>query len=204
LHDALTSDLADLRQLLGIQDLTGKINLQGQAHGTWPALNAEGALHADNLLYQGNHLQTLHLTYTGAQLGDQPQVTAQLRAQQARAGTIPVENVTLDAAYQAADRQVRFALEVRQATATGGKMHGVLILEPTAQQIVLEEVLVQLPQRPWRSVAPLRVTLEPQGLQIHEARLAHADESITLSGTVAAAHLQSINLPLSHLLPSSL
>src|SRR5262249_36023041 len=83
----------------------GKINLQGQAHGTWPALNAEGALHADNLLYQGNHLQTLHLTYTGAQLGDQPQVTAQLRAQQARAGTIPVEHVTLDATYQAADRQ---------------------------------------------------------------------------------------------------
>ncbi|MGE3541210.1 MAG: translocation/assembly module TamB domain-containing protein [Candidatus Tectimicrobiota bacterium] len=199
LQYGLTTDLAGLRQLVGVADLAGTLQLQGQASGTWPALRTQGRLTAQQLLYQGNSLQALQLTYDGTQLGAQPQVQAHLQAQQLGAGSLPVAQLDLEATYTDADRQVRFALDVRQAANAGGKTHGTLTLGSTEQQLVLDALLIQLPDRLWQSTAPLQVAFGPQDFQIQQLQLAHAEESLHLSGRFAGAHFQDVQVQVTQL-----
>lgn len=199
LHYGLTADLANLQKFVGTPELAGQVHLQGQAQGTWPALSVGGTLKARALRYQEHSLQTLQLTYHGEQLGSQAQVSATLLAQQARAGTIPVERLTFEATYQEATRQAQFAIDVQQAPETGGKTHGTLTLGSTEQQVVVEEFLINLPRRPWRSPAPWRVIMGPQQLQFENIQLVHAEESLSLSGGMAGERLQDIQLRVSQL-----
>jgi autotransporter translocation and assembly factor TamB len=194
LQYALTADLSGLQQLLNLEALAGNVRLQGQAHGTWPALSAHGTLTAQELRYQAHRLATLRLTYDGRQLGDQPQVTAQLVAEQAQLGTLPVQHITLDTTYQDAAPHIRFAATVDQATFSGGLARGTLTLDTDAQRLVLETLQVRLPDRTWQAAAPLQVTFTPQGLQLQDIRLVHADEAIELTGAVAGEQLHNMRL----------
>jgi autotransporter translocation and assembly factor TamB len=199
LQYALTADPTGLQQLMGLEALAGNIHLQGQASGAWPALNVQGALQARALRYQAHAVDSLQLTYEGTQLGVQPQVTAQLLVRQIHAGTLPVEQVRLDATYQGAERQVHFVTEVAQSANTGGQARGTLTLDGVGQQVVLEALQVRLPDRTWQAVAPLEVVRAPQQLQFKRVHLVHADESIELSGAVDGDRLQDIRLHVAQL-----
>jgi autotransporter translocation and assembly factor TamB len=194
LQYTLAANLAELRELLGVENLQGTIRVQGQAEGELTALQANGTLEATQVRYQDNGVQTLHLTYNGSQLGAQPQVTARLLARQARAGTLPIEQVQFEAAYRGAEQQVQFAAEVQQAAHYGGKTRGTVTLSDAGQQVVVEELLLRLADRNWRNTAPLDVTLGPQGVQINYLRLAHADEVLEVSGALADQNLHDVRL----------
>jgi autotransporter translocation and assembly factor TamB len=195
----LSADPTGLQQLLGLETLAGQIHLQGQASGAWPALGARGTLQARALRYQAHTVDSLQLTYEGSQLGAQPQVTAQLLVRQVRAGTLPVEQVKLDATYQSNEHQVHFVTEVLQSRNTGGQVRGTLTLDGGSQQVVLEELQIRLPDRTWQTAAPIEVALAPQHLQFKRLHLVHADESIELSGAVDGERLQDMRLHVAQL-----
>jgi hypothetical protein len=191
---AFTADLGAWQPLVGISALAGNVDTQGQISGTWPALAGRGTVEIRNLLYQDHSIDSLHLTYEGSQLGNQPQLTAQLRVHQARVGSLPVEQVTLDVTYAGAERQVQFATEVIQSAKSGGRARGTLTQDEAGQQVVLEELQIRLPDRAWHAAAPLRVAFGPQRLDIVQLSLVHDDESIELSGAVHGDTLQDIRL----------
>ena len=173
-----SADLAAWQSLVGMPALAGRVEMQGQFSGAWPGLAGRGTVESRNLRYQDNRIDSLHLTFEGSQLGNQPQLTSQLRVRQALVGSLPVEQVTLDVTYAAAEKQVQFAAEVIQAARNGGRARGRLIQEETGQQVVLEELQIRLPDRTWHAAAPLQVAFGPQRLTIGQFRLVHDDESI--------------------------
>lgn len=198
-HYALTADLAGLQQLLGTQALAGAVRLKGQAQGTWPALHVDGTLHAEALRYEEQYVQALQLTYAGTQLGTQPHLTAKLLVQQVRAGTFPLERIVLEATYTEATRQAQFGLDVFHTAETGGNIHGTLQLGATEHRVSLEDVRLKLPQRLWRAAAPWRIVLGAQQITFEQIHLAHAEESFSLSGTVAGDSLQDVQLTMTQL-----
>jgi translocation and assembly module TamB len=191
---ALTANLAEGQSLLSMTALAGEVQTQGQVSGTWPALNGRGTLEVRDLHYQEHAINSLHLTYEGAQLGSQPQLAAQLQIRRARVGTLPVEQVAVDVTYQGAEGQVQFATEVVQFARSGGRAHGTLTRAAAGQQVVLEEFEIRLPDRTWRAAAPLQVVIGPQRLDLTRIHLVHDDESIELSGAVHGEELQDIQL----------
>src|SRR4029453_9401614 len=76
---ALTADLGAWQSLLDITALSGDVQTQGQISGTWPAPNGRGTIEGRSLHYQDHAIDSLHLSYEGSQLGNQPQLTAQLQ-----------------------------------------------------------------------------------------------------------------------------
>ena len=124
-----SADLAAWQSLVGMPALAGRVEMQGQFSGAWPGLAGRGTVESRNLRYQDNRIDSLHLTFEGSQLGNQPQLTSQLRVRQARLGSLPVEQVTLDVTYAAAEKQVQFAAEVIQAAKSGGRARGRLTQE---------------------------------------------------------------------------
>ena len=191
---AFTADLAAWQSLVGMPALAGRVEMQGQFSGAWPGLVGRGTVESRNLRYQDNRIDSLHLTFEGSQLGNQPQLTSQLRVRQARVGSLPVEQVTLDVTYAAAEKQVQFAAEVIQAAKSGGRARGRLTQEDTGQQVVLEEFQIRLPDRTWHAAAPLQVAFGPQRLTIGQFRLVHDDESIELSGAMQGEELQDLRV----------
>jgi translocation and assembly module TamB len=191
---ALTANLAGLQPLLGMPALAGAVQTQGQVSGTWPALNGHGTLEVRDLHYQEHAIDSLYLTYDGSQLGSQPQLTGQLQVRHAQAGTLPIEQVTLDVTYHGAEGQVQFATEVIQSAKSGGRARGTLTRDAAGQQVVLEEFQVRLPDRTWQAAAPIQVAFGPQRLDLTRIHLVHDDESIALSGAVHGEELQDIQL----------
>jgi autotransporter translocation and assembly factor TamB len=194
-----TANLVEWQSLVGITALAGNVHTQGQISGTWPALGGRGALEVRNLQYQDHAIDSLRLTYEGSQLGSQPQLAAQLLVRHARAGTLPIEQVTLDVTYPGAEGQVQFATEVVQSAKSGGRARGTLTRDNAGQQLVLEELQIQLPDRTWHAAAPLQVAFGPQRLDITQIHLVHDDESIKLSGAVHGDELQDIQLHATHI-----
>ena len=189
-----TANLVEWQSLVGITALAGDVHTQGQISGTWPALGGRGALEVRNLRYQEHAIDSLRLTYEGSQLGSQPQLAAQLLVRHARAGTLPIAQVTLDVTYPGVEGQVQFATEMVQSANSGGRARGTLTRDNAGQRLVLEELQIQLPDRTWHAAAPLQVGFGPQRLDITQIHLVHDDESIKLSGAVHGDELQDIQL----------
>jgi autotransporter translocation and assembly factor TamB len=195
----LAANLADLRQLMGTEALDGDLHMQGQATGEWPALHLQGVLEAHRLRYQDNRLRSLQLDYEGSQLGSQPLLSAKLQLRQAQAGAFPVEQVTLDMTYRTAERQMRFTTEVVQSPGHDGRVNGAVTLGDAGQQVVLDDVVLHLPDRTWQAPEPVQVVRENQHLQFTQLRLVHADEAIEVSGAVDGDRLQDIRLRVAQL-----
>ncbi|HSX82609.1 MAG TPA: translocation/assembly module TamB domain-containing protein, partial [Candidatus Saccharimonadia bacterium] len=191
---AFTADLVAWQSLVDMTALSGEVQTQGQISGTWPALNGRGTLEVRDLHYQDHTIDSLRLTYEGSQLGNQPQLAAQLQVRHARVGTLPVEQVVLDVTYQGAEGQIQFATEMVQSAKSGGRARGTLTRAAVGQQVVLEELQVRLPDRTWHAAAPLQVAFGPQHLDLTQIHLVHDDESIELSGAVHGEELQDIQL----------
>ncbi len=195
----VAADLAGLQQLLEMQALDGTIQLQGQATGEWPALNARGTLEARNVRFQDNRVRSLQATFEASELGAQPHMAAEVLVRQVQAGTLPVEQVRLEATYLGAERLLRFATAVAQSPGYSARVNGVLTLLEAGQDVVLDELVVQFPDRTWQAMAPLHVTREQQRIQIQQVHLAHADESIEASGSVDGDRLQNLRLRVSQI-----
>jgi autotransporter translocation and assembly factor TamB len=195
----LAANVADLRELLGIDTLAGSLAGQGRASGTWPALEVRGELEGHGLRYGDHRVQALRLRYEGQQLGGQPVAAVQLRVDGVRAGTVPLEQAVLEATYQAAERQARFTTEVVQSASQGATVHGTLALGEAAQRLVLDTVQLRLPDRTWRATAPLEIALAPGRIELASVQLAHGDESIQASGSFAGDRLQDLRLQASQL-----
>jgi autotransporter translocation and assembly factor TamB len=157
----LTADLAELQPMLDLEALAGQVHLQGKASGAWPALGTHGTLEVNDLRYQDSRVRTLQLSYDGSQLGAQPLVTAQLVARQLRTGTLPVEQVGLDATYRGGAEQVHFAAQVVQSAKAGGRASGTVGLTDGGQRIVVEELVARLPDRTWRAADRPRAASSP-------------------------------------------
>src|SRR5262249_59298843 len=114
LHYDLTADLAGLRAFIEPAVLEGTLRLQGQANGALTAITLQGTLAGQHLRYGDKHVEAIHATYEGAQLGAQPQVTTHLEAQKMRLGNVPVEHLALDAAYDSAIIQLQLTTELAQ------------------------------------------------------------------------------------------
>ena len=195
----LSANLSSLRQLLDEARLDGNVHLQGQATGEWPHLTVHGALDVRQVQYRDYALDELRLTYEGAELGATPQATTQLRLQRARLGTVPVAQVELQGTYDGAARQVQFTVNVDQAPGNGMHTEGKLTLQETGQRVDIEALRFHLAERVWQAAAPVQVTHEADRLQFTPLRLAHAEESIEISGGLAGEQLQDIRVHASHI-----
>jgi autotransporter translocation and assembly factor TamB len=195
----LTAHLSNLRQLLDEARLDGDVRLQGQATGEWPDLTVRGTLDVRDVQYQEYALDALRLTYEGSDLGAQPNATTQLRLQRARLGTVPVAQVELQGTYDGAARQVRFEVSVDQSPGNGMRTQGMLTLQDTGQRVDIETLRLQLAERVWQTAAPLQVIHEGDRLQFTPLRLAHAEESLEISGGIAGEQLQDIRVQASQI-----
>ena len=190
----LSADLSSLRQLLDEARLDGNVRLQGQATGEWPGLSVRGNLDVRQVQYREYGLDELQLTFEGTELGAAPQATTQLRLLRARLGTVPVGQVELQGAYDGAARQIQFTVNVDQAPGNGMHTEGKLTLQEAGQRVDIETLRFQLAERVWQVAAPVQVTHEADRLQFTPMRLAHAEESIEISGGLAGEQLQDIRV----------
>lgn len=199
LQYGLATDIAGLRTLLGIQELAGELTLQGQATGAWPDLRVQGTLQGARLRYQTHAVQALAVTYDGTHLGEQPQVTAQVLLSKLQAAGLPVDRIALTAAYQGAARQAQMTLEVVQAANAGGVLRGTVTLGENAQQVSIDELRINLPNRPWQAVTPLRLVREAQRLDLGKIQLTHAEETLSLSGGLEGEQFRDLTLQIAQL-----
>lgn len=190
----VAADLSQLQQLLGIETLGGDVAVRGQVEGEQTALRTHGTVQANRLQYQTHRMQTLQVTYDGRDLGPQLQATAHLVAQAARLDTLPVEQLELQATYQGEPRQMQFSTTVRQSATDGGSLRGIVTLGREAQQIVLEHMEIRLAERLWRATSPPAVTIVGDRVSLQPFRLAHAEESVEVSGSLAGRHFQDVRL----------
>ena len=163
LHYDLSADLAGLRALVEPGVLEGTLRLQGQASGALTAITLQGTLAGEHLRYADDHVEALHVTYEGTQMGAQPRVTAHLETHKARLGKVPVEHLTLDATYDKTVQQLQVTAEVAQSSGYSGKVRGSVHWTATGQQFTLDELVVHLAGHPWRTVAPVEVSRDGQG-----------------------------------------
>jgi autotransporter translocation and assembly factor TamB len=190
----LNADLAHLQRLAGTKAIGGTVHLQGQVHGESSAVRVNGSLQASRLHYEENRLQNLEMTYDAMPFAAHPQISAQLQAQQAQAGTLPVADLALQATYDGDARQVRFATQVQQSPTYSGHANGNLTLTQTGQQVRIEDLLVQLADHAWQAQAPLEVTHDADRIHVRQFRLAHADESLEISGAIDGQQLQALRV----------
>ena len=194
LHYDLTADLAGLHALVGPGVLEGTLRLQGQASGALTAITLQGTLAGEHLRYADEHVEALHVTYEGTQLGAQPRVTAHLETHKMRLGQVPVEHLALDATYDSAVQQLQVTAEATQSSDYSGKVRGSVHWTATGQQFTLDELVVHLAGHPWRTVAPVEVIRDGQELRLVQLHLAHADEALELSGTFDGTRFQDVHL----------
>jgi autotransporter translocation and assembly factor TamB len=195
----LLADVSQVRQLLGTERVAGDVEVHGQIEGEHTTLRTHGTLLARGLQYQEHRLQTLQVQYDGRDLWTQPQGTAQVVAQQAQVGTLPVEQFEVQAAYHGEQRQVQFTTRVKQSATDGGSMRGLVTLREAGPQIIVEEMEFRLANRPWRATAPINVALEAGNVFIHTFKLAHAEESLDISGALVNEQLQDVRVHLQRL-----
>jgi autotransporter translocation and assembly factor TamB len=190
----LSARLDSLRELLEQEELSGRVHLQGQASGNWPALESRGEMDVRDVRYQNYALEALRLTYEGSQLGTQPEVRTQLTLRQARLGEFPVELVKVAGKYSGGARQLSFEASVDQPRTLAVATHGTLTLQEAGQQVNIEALRLQLTDRLWQLSAPVQIRAEPGHVQFTPLRLVHAEESLEISGGLAGEHLQDIRL----------
>jgi autotransporter translocation and assembly factor TamB len=194
LHYDLTADLAGLRALVGPEVLEGTLRLQGQASGALTAITLQGTLAGQYWRYGDEHVEAVQLTYNGTQLGAQPRVTAHLETDKTRLGKVPVEHLALDATYDSTAHQLQVTAEVVQSSGYSGKVRGSVNWIATGQQFTLDELVVHLAGHPWRTLAPVEVMRDGQGLRLTQLHLAHADEALELTGAFDGARFQDVHL----------
>jgi autotransporter translocation and assembly factor TamB len=195
LHYQVNAALPQLRQLLGVNQLDGTLQMQGQVTGELAALSARGTLQARNLRYQEHRLGTLNVQLAGSDLAAQSrQLTAQLEARQMQVSTLPVEQVEVQATYHGTEHQVRVQAQVRQSAEHGGQATGTVTLGETGQEIVIDALQVRLARRPWRADGPVQVALHPGSVQIKRFRLVHADEILEMAGALVGDQLQDVRV----------
>lgn len=194
LHYELAADLATLQPLLGVEPVSGTLRLQGQAQGELASLKIDGSLKAQQLRYQDNRVQALELTYTGTDIGAQPRFTAQIQIQQVQAGSLPVEQVAIETTYDGAAQQVQFGVDVVQSSAYGGHTKGTVSLSNTGQHLVVDDLLIRLSDHHWQATEPLRVRLEGQQVSLEQFQVAHAEESLALSGAFDGQQFHDVRL----------
>lgn len=199
LHYDLKADLATLRALVDNPTLAGTLRAQGDVQGAGAALQAQGVLQAHQLRYGDVQLDTVRLTYHGSQLGTQPQLTAQLTAQQAQLSGLPVERLHVDMLYAPAAQQLQLATEVQQSATAGGTMRSTLHWSETQQTLVLHELLVQLAEHAWRLESPATVVRETPGWRLERLVLQHAEERLALAGSFDGVEQIAVQVQLSQL-----
>jgi autotransporter translocation and assembly factor TamB len=195
----LHANLADLQALLKTTDVQGQVHLQGQASGTLMALSTQGTLTAQRMQYAAYGLESLQVQYSGNPLGPQAQMTAHLALHRAVLDQHPVEHLRLEATYARASGQVQVSTEIVQSRAYHGKLHGQFAWTEHTQQLTLEELFVQLADRPWRLAAPVTVIREAAGLQMTPLQLTHADEAVVLAGAFDGVNFQDVRLQITRL-----
>ncbi|WP_089721177.1 translocation/assembly module TamB domain-containing protein [Candidatus Entotheonella palauensis] len=190
----LNANLAPLQPFLGVEPMTGKVHLKGQASGTAEALTATGTLRADQIGFQNHQLHALALTYEGAQLTTQPQVAARIDARQLRVAGISVARVAMQASYDRHTRQLHLAANAAQSASRQATLKGMMTWLDRHQEVVLDQLALQLDGRKWQAPEPVRMKLDTGRLSFQHVRLAHDKASITLTGAIDGQALQEINL----------
>ncbi len=196
LHYDLTADLAGVRALLNADTLQGRLRLQGQASGTLLAPSTHGTLTVQQGQYATSRVESLRMQYQGNPLGPEAHMTASLALQHAVVAEHPVESLTLAGTYSGAARQVQISAEVAHAGKSRGQARGLLQWTESAQQLTLEELVVQAADHPWRLTAPVTATREAAVWRLTPFQLAHREERITLTGAFDGTHFRDVGLQL--------
>ncbi len=188
------AQLSQLRPLLGVNALNGGLHLQGSVKGAWPDLNAVGKLIATEVQLDANRLQRLELDYHASQLGTAPRASAQLRLHDLSIGEFPAANAQLQATYDGVQRKVTFATQLNQSTRIEGHLAGHLTLDEGVQHVVLDTVQLRFEDRTWHAPEPWDVTVESGAFNIKSFRLAHGEESVSLSGGIEEEFIRNVRL----------
>ena len=188
------AQLSQLRPLFGVNALTGGLRLQGSAKGTWPDLHAVGKLTATEVQLDAHRLQRLELDYQASQLGTAPRASAQLQSRGLSIGKFPATDAHLQAAYDSVQRKVTFATQVNQSTRMEGYLAGHLTLDDKAQNVVLDTVQLRFEDRTWHAPEPWDVTVKSGAFNIKSFRLAHGEESVSLSGGIEHEFIRNVRL----------
>jgi autotransporter translocation and assembly factor TamB len=195
----LSAKLHDLQPLLTEEALNGTAQLQGKLRGEGTELMTDGTLRAENLQYRDHSLKTLNLAYTATRLGAKPNLNAEIKAEQAHSGALKFADIAVRANYQGGIQRLLFALQVRQSARIETKTQGTLVFSHKGQVLRLEEFETRLDDRLWQAVSPLELTLEAHQFRLNAFRLAHADESIEISGGIHDQQLQDLQLQVAKL-----
>ncbi|MCP4408739.1 MAG: hypothetical protein GY807_13440 [Gammaproteobacteria bacterium] len=191
--------LPGLRQLLDVEQLDGMAQLQGQAAGPWPQLRVFGSLQAEGLRYEGHALDSIDIRYEAENVGEQPLLKAQLQALRLHSGALDVEGFSVNASYDVSAQRLRFDTELRQSACCEGKVNGSLTFNDNNRQLIVEALELRLEDHLWQSLMPLELDLVPQRITLKPFRLAHADESIDLGGSLDDGQLLGMNVRASNI-----
>ena len=188
------AQLSQLRPLFGVNALNGGLYLQGSVKGAWPDLHAVGKLTATEVQLDANRLQRLELDYQASQLGTAPRASAQLRLYDLSIGEFPAADAQLQATYDGVQRKVTFATQLNQSTRMEGHLAGHLTLDEGVQHVVLDTVQLRFEDRTWHAPEPWDVTVESGAFNIKSFRLAHGEESVSLSGGIEHEFIRNVRL----------
>ncbi len=190
----LESDLDDLQQLLSEERLSGKVKLNGKLSGEWPNLMTEGSLTGSAIVYQENRLTALDLTYDATQLGTEPDVKANLDVRSIRAGTMDVESLAANAAYEGRFRRLRLKSTIRQSSRVDASLNANVAFGDQLQTLDLNSFKVRFDDHSWKVEKPTTLTFGADRFELSPLRLVHADEAIELSGGIQGQQLQDLRL----------
>ena len=185
---------SQLGPLLGVNLLDGSLHLQGSAKGAWPDLHAAGKLIATEVQLDANRLQRLELDYHASQLGTAPLAAAELHMGGLSIGKFPAADAQLQASYDGARGKVTFASQFNQSTGMEGALAGHLALDDGRQRVVFDTVQVRFEDRTWHAPEPWDVTLKSGAFDITSFRLAHGEETLSLSGGMETKFLRDVRL----------
>ena len=186
--------LSQLSPLLGVKSLDGGLHLKGSAKGAWPDLQAAGKLIATEVHLDANGLQRLELEYRASQLGTAPFASAELQMGGLSIGEFPAADAQLQATYDGAQRKVTFASQFNQSTGMEGALAGHLTLDDGMQHVVLDTVQLRFEDRTWHAPEPWDVTMKSGAFDITSCRLAHGEETLSLSGGIETEFLRNVRL----------
>lgn len=185
---------SQLSPLLGVNSLDGGLHLKGSAKGVWPDLQAAGKLIATEVQLDANRLQRLELDYQASQLGTAPLAAAELQLGGLSIGEFPAAEAQLQATYDGVQRKVAFASQFNQSTGMEGALAGHLTLDDGMQRVVLDTVQLRFEDRTWHAPEPWEVTMTSGAFDITSCRLAHGEETLSLSGGIETEVLRDVRL----------
>ncbi|HSC29797.1 MAG TPA: translocation/assembly module TamB domain-containing protein, partial [Vicinamibacterales bacterium] len=178
------ADLASLGRLVGQEELSGSVSLEGMVTGNATSLETSGSLKGDTVGYQGNSALDLTSQYTVTvpefTLSD-ARVEADTRAALVRAGNLEIRELTARSTYAAnrLDVTTEISQESRTLEATGQ-----VTFHQDHQEIHIPALAMRTDEQEWRLAPGTEATVQYRGdrVAVQNLRLVSGDQSVEVAG----------------------